>query len=133
MVVGRGRNGASMSLILVLALQAAEPMPGKAEMDDFDLKTFEPAEAPPPRLGGPVVNRCAEVAPGEILVCGNRGGAKQYRIQPLPPGYSSESGGLPKAEMGLGGGMTGRVYLDSVPMPDGTVSKRLLIGIGTKF
>ena len=115
-----------MPIILALALQAA-PM---LEEERFDLKEFDGPEAP--KLGGPVVNRCAEVAPDEILVCGSRGGSKQYRIQPLPPGYSSESG-LPKAEMGLGGGTTGRVYLESVTMPDGTVSKRIMIGVGTKF
>ena len=119
-----------MSLTLVLALQAATSMTGDSEADGFDLKNFE---APPPQLGAPIVNRCADVAPGEILVCGNRGGAKQYRIQPLPPGYSSEGGGLPKAEMSLGGGVTGRAYVESVAMPDGTISKRIMIGIGTKF
>ena len=99
--------------------------------ESFDLKDFDrPAT---PTLGAPVTNRCAEVAPGEILVCGSRGGSKQYRIQPLPPGYSSDSGGLPKAEMGLGAGATGRVYVESVGMPDGQISKRIMIGIGTKF
>ena len=115
-----------MPLTLVLALQAAIP-----SGESFDLKDLD--RPPVPKLGAPVVNRCAEVDPDEILVCGSRGGSKQYRIQPLPPGYSSESGGLPKAEMGLGGGATGRVYVDSVTMPDGNVSKRIMIGIGTKF
>ena len=116
-----------MSLTLVLALQAAAPM---LEAESFDLKDLDRPDAP--KLGAPVVNRCAEVDPDEILVCGSRGGSKEYRIQPLPPGYSSESG-LPKAEVGLGGGITGRAYFDSVTMPDGTVSKRIMIGIGTKF
>ena len=122
-----------MPLTLVLALQAAAPMLEGHEAESFDLKEFETREDAPPRLGGPVTNRCADVDPAEILVCGSRGGAKQYRIQPLPPGFSSESGGLPKAEMGLGGGATGRAYVESVGMPDGQISKRIMIGIGTKF
>jgi hypothetical protein len=121
-----------MPLTLVLALQAAAPMLEGAEAERFDLKDFETGESEPPRLGEPITTRCAEVAPGEILVCGSRGGSKQYRIQPLPPGFASE-GGLPKAEMGLGGGVTGRVYVESVGMPDGQISKRIMIGIGTKF
>jgi hypothetical protein len=120
-----------MFLTLVLALQAAAPIVGDVESESFDLKNFDrPAT---PRLGAPIANRCAEVDPNEILVCGSRGGgSKQYRIQPLPPGYSSESG-LPSAEMSLGGGATGRVYVESVGMPDGNISKRIMIGIGTKF
>jgi hypothetical protein len=101
------------------------------EGESFDLKDLDRPAAP--KLGAPVTNRCAEVDADEILVCGSRGGSKEYRIQPLPPGYSSESGGLPKAEMGLGGGATGRVYVESVGMPDGQISKRIMIGIGTKF
>ena len=116
-----------MSLTLGLALQAATPM---LDRETFDLKDFDRPAAP--KLGAPVTNRCAEVGPDEILVCGSRGGSKQYRIQPLPPGYESRSG-LPKAEMGLGGGATGRVYVESVGMPDGQISKRIMIGIGTKF
>lgn len=121
-----------MSLTLVLALQAAAPMLEGTEAERFDLKDFESGEGAPPRLGEPITNRCAEVAPGEILVCGSRGGSKRYRIQPLPPVYSSE-GALPEAKTGLGGGATGRVYVESVGMPDGNISKRIMIGIGTKF
>lgn len=117
-------------LLTLVALQAAAATLSDPEAESFDLKDFDRPAAP--RLGAPVIDRCAEVDPDEIIVCGSRGGSKQYRIQPLPPGYSSESG-LPKAEMGLGGQSTGKVYVESVQMPDGNVSKRIMIGIGTKF
>lgn len=122
-----------MFLTFVLALQAAAPAAGDVGTESFDLKDFDARSAAPPKLGAPITNRCADVDPAEILVCGSRGGSKQYRLQPLPPGYSSESGGLPSAEMGLGGGATGKVYVESVGMPDGNISKRIMIGIGTKF
>ena len=116
-----------MSLTLVLMLQAAALGDGA---ENFDLKDLDrPAE---PKLGAPVVKSCAEVDPDEIIVCGSRGGSKQDRIQPLPPGFEAPSG-LSKAETGLGGGTTGRVYVESVGMPDGQISKRVMIGIGTKF
>ena len=117
-------------LLTLVALQAAAATLSDPEAESFDLKHFDRPAAP--TLGASVIDRCAEVDPDEIIVCGSRGGSKQYRLQPLPPGFSSESG-LPKAEMDLGGGATARAYVESVAMPDGTISKRIMIGIGTKF
>ena len=114
-----------MSLALMLVLQAA-PVPAAPDSSasagiiplDFDLKLWIP---PDPCARG------EETA--EIVVCGRRN-PDLYRITPLPGGY--EAGPL-VAEMGLGGGATGKVYVESVAMPDGQISKRIMFGVKMKF
>ena len=66
---------------------------------------------------------------GEIVVCGRRqdedAGVKYRREfaeqQPLA------------AEIGIGGGAKARAFVDQVGMPDGQISKRIMVGIKVPF
>ena len=116
-----------MNLSLLIAFQAAASAAANAAPADFDLARH--GRAPNP-LGS--LRRCApgEEA-GEIVVCGRRRGepdaaqmeewARKYPEKPL------------KAEIDLGGGMTGRAYVEGVEIAPGLVSKRMMFGIKTKF
>jgi hypothetical protein len=109
-----------MSLALLLALQAApppsaEPLPSI----DFDLAGVKPAD--PCRTGG---------GPGsDIVVCGRRPGGvfdfekweRVFRTRPL------------LAERSIGRGAVARAYVESVAMPGGQVSKRVLVGVKVAF
>jgi hypothetical protein len=113
-----------MSLALMLALQASAPAPAPVPAHvgiipvDFDLKEWVPRDPCEPGNES-----------SDIVVCGRRN-ADQYRLTPLPGGYGPEP---VAAEMGLGGGTTGVVYVESVGMPQGQVSKRIMFGIKTRF
>jgi hypothetical protein len=115
-----------MSLALLLALQAApQAAPQSAPQAlaaplpiDFDLAEVKPAD--PCRTGG---------AGSDIVVCGRRPRAdydlekweRVFRTDPL------------LAETSIGPGATAGLYVDSVTMPGGQVSKRALVGIKVKF
>jgi hypothetical protein len=108
-----------MSLALLLALQAAapasaEPLPAI----DFDLARVKPAD--PCRTGG---------VGDDIVVCGRRPGGvydfekweRVFRTGPLV------------AETSIGGGAVAGVWVESVAMPGGQISKRVLVGVKVKF
>lgn len=111
-----------MKLALLLALQAAPQAapqePAVLLAVDFDLATAKPSDP------------CATGARGsDIVVCGRRPRAvfdlekweRIFRTAPLV------------AERSIGTGSTVGVYVDSVPMPGGQVSKRALVGIKMGF
>ena len=109
-----------MALILAFALQAAVEPAGSAALLPvaFDLATARPAGDDGCGGGG-----------SEIVVCGRRAGGA-YPMEEMARIFE------PKplvAETALGGGVTGRVFVESVTMPDGQVSNRAMIGIKTKF
>jgi hypothetical protein len=125
--VGRGsppdrrptRSEGRMRLALLLALQSAsQAAPAGPLAIDFDLARVKPA--------GP----CATGAAGsDIVVCGRRPSGdydmekwqRVFRTDPLV------------AEKSIGPGTTAGVYVDSVAMPGGQVSKRALVGIKLGF
>lgn len=107
-----------MRLALLLALQAAPQAPTGALAIEFDLARVKPAD--PCGTGG---------AGSDIVVCGRRPGGvydlekweRVFRTKPLV------------AEKGIGPGATAGIYVDSVAMPGGQVSKRALVGIKLRF
>lgn len=109
-----------MALILLFALQAAAQAGSAALLPvDFDLAAVRPAE--PDDCGG---------GGSEIVVCGRRANGGAYPLEAMARIFE------PKplvAETALGGGVTGRVFVDSVTMPDGQVSKRAMVGLKMKF
>jgi hypothetical protein len=116
-----------MALFIMFLAQAAtaQPLPsswGPAE--------GTAAQADYPQLRIPGQRDCARSDEDEIVVCGSRQKNERYRLPPLPSEY--EKGPL-KAEAGLGGGVTGNAYLDSEQLANGVISKRVMIGIKTKF
>jgi len=109
-----------MSLALLLALQAPPQAPASAAPlpIDFDLAQVKPGD--PCRTGGG--------GGSDIVVCGRRPGTYEYekwerlfRTEPL------------LAEKGIGPGTVARVYVESVAMPGGQVSKRAMVGVRVKF
>lgn len=105
-----------MSLVLLLALQSASPAPAAPPAPlpvEFDLAHVKP--------GG----RCAPAADGtEILVCGRR----PSTAYDLEKGARLFERGPLRAEKGIAPGTTVGAYVESVVMPDSTVSKRAMVG-----
>jgi hypothetical protein len=119
------QRGDGMALTLLLALQAAaDPSGGRAVAPvDFDL-----ARA---KAGEPVLRRaCTGAMPGEIVVCGRPPPGGDYPLEQMAKIY--ESGPL-DSEVSLGDGVRGSVTVDSVAMPNGEISKRVLVTVGVKF
>lgn len=67
---------------------------------------------------------CPPAKPGEILVCGSRSGQSPYRIPKLPKTYDRKP---IRAETDAIPGVHTRAHVESVGMPDGNVSKRLMV------
>lgn len=107
-----------MNLALLMTLQAAAP----AATIDFDLATYRPSQA----QGG-----CASQDADEIVVCAprrRREGA--YPFEEMARKFGEEP---IRAEMGLGGVAKARAYVESVEMPGGQISKRVMIGVKLPF
>lgn len=116
-----------MALVLLMIAQvaAASPPPAAAPARiDFDL-----AKAPRGELAMGL-SRCPKgEEEGDIVVCARisgegydyEGAERRYRQGPMD------------AETGLFGTVRGRVYVESVGMPNGDVSKRVMVGIKLPF
>jgi hypothetical protein len=107
-----------MALALWVALQAAGAAPAGAVPVDFDLAKVKPADP------------CASDSASEIVVCGRRRLQNDYPLAAMERLYREKP---VRAEIGLGNGATGRVYLDQVEMPGGQISKRIMFGIKMPF
>ena len=112
-----------MALSLVLALQAAAQAPLPI---DFDLSRMRPAGFELGRLPG----SCARGAGEEIVVCASRPSGEAYPYVEMERLFRARP---IRAEMGLGGNMTGRAYLEQVPGDRGAVSNRVMVGIRLPF
>ena len=114
-----------MTLALLLALQAAAGPAGRGAVApvDFDLARARPAE--------PVLRRaCVGATPDEIVVCGRPPPGGDYPLEDVAKIY--ESGPL-DSEVSLGEGVRGSVTVDSVGLPNGEISKRVMVNVGVKF
>lgn len=119
-----GADGLGVTAILILAA-AAEPAPPPPAVLPSDWTL----EAKPPRAGP---QRCREaIAAGEIVVCGQR----PEDFLPGTPRHAAEF--APKEpyrmQFMLGNGATVGPELEQVGMPDGRVSKRILIRFRIPF
>ncbi|KHK89366.1 hypothetical protein [Novosphingobium malaysiense] len=74
--------------------------------------------------------RCPLSSGHEIVVCAPDPEAN--RLRPLPDTYVTQ-GGLPRAEVDLGGGASLDLHVDSAAMPDGSVSNRVMVGVKVAF
>lgn len=107
-----------MSLAVLIALQAAPQPPAAPLAIDFDLAQVKPAD--PCRTGG---------GGSDIVVCGRRPRSdfdmekweRVFRTEPL------------LAETSIGPGAVARAYVESVAMPGGQVSKRVMVGVKIGF
>lgn len=108
--------------ILLLAAAAAEP--ATIVPSDFDLKP----SAPSLRITPDDCRRTA--AAGEIVVCGRS--PDQYRAKELKPpkGVEMDEGGV----IGLNvGGARVEPSMEQVGMPDGRISKRIMVKVKVPF
>ena len=108
-----------MALALWAALQAAAGPAGALPVD-FDLAQVKPAAD----------RGCDNDTPSEIVVCGRRALRKDYPTRDMEQRYREKP---LRAEIGLGGGTTGRAYLDQAEMPGGQVARRIMFGIKMPF
>jgi hypothetical protein len=119
------QGGDGMALTLLLALQAAaNPAErGAVAPVDFDLARAKPGE--------PALRRaCVGAAPGEIVVCGRPPPGGDYPLEEMAKIYES---GPRESGISLGDGVRGTVTVDSVVMPNGEISKRVMVNVGVKF
>ncbi|MFL6845679.1 MAG: hypothetical protein ACJ8ER_12445 [Allosphingosinicella sp.] len=86
---------------------------------------------PPPASSRVTPQDCRrEVAAGEIVVCGHDSDAYRYKEIKPPPGIEVDSGGV----IGLDfGGARVEPEMTEVAMPDGRVSKRIMVTVKVPF
>jgi hypothetical protein len=111
-----------MAAALWAAMQAAAmPAPAAPMPIEFDLAKVErPAEE----------RGCAPGSDSEIVVCGRRRLSNDYPFEEMARRYGEKP---LRAEMALGGGATGRAYVEQVELAPGQVSKRVMVGIKLPF
>ncbi|QAY79053.1 hypothetical protein [Sphingosinicella sp. BN140058] len=106
-------------LMLQTAAASSAPVPS-----DFDLAKIRAADT-----DLSITGRCAASNAAEIVVCGRRRSPDADRDR-----YRPEFAEKPlRAEIGIGGGATARAFVDSVAMPNGEVSKRVMVGVKLPF
>ena len=112
---------AALLIMLQASASASSPVPS-----DFDL-----AALPEERPDLSAALRCGPERgeEEEIVVCGRRPKGEDYPID-----SKADYARKPlRAEKDLGGGATGGIYVDSVAMPGGQVSKRITVGVKLSF
>lgn len=117
-----------MAFALILLLQAAMPMQLLAPASDLNLKSDDSDQSLQFRVL-PKQN-CIPKDAEEIVVCGSRRDNDRYRIPQLSSEFESKA---MKAESELMNGVTGGIQVDSVTFPNGTISKRIMVTVKTKF
>src|SRR4051794_11419839 len=123
-----------MSLALILAIQAAVPAratpahaPPAPAAVDFDLRTIRPGGFDLAAIAGSIL--CGPARPGEILVCGRRGGggyplaamARIFEPHPLV------------ARVGVAGNLSADVHTEARELAPGMVSNRIMFGLRLPF
>lgn len=112
------RGGSSLSMMILLMLQAAAP----GEVAAFDLRRLNDGRA---------ARRCAEGQGEEIVVCARPDETVRHRVAVLPPAPVEPI--LPKAETKLFGDVTGALTTEGATMPDGTQSNRAMVKLKVPF
>jgi hypothetical protein len=109
-------------LTAMIALAAAEAEPPPAVPPDFQLK-------PPPRGEHILPPPCQRGRGDEIVVCG-RSQDERLREAKLPPGVELREGGVVGVDLG---GARVEPKLEEVAMPQGAVSKRVMVTVKVPF
>jgi hypothetical protein len=110
----------------LFALQvAAAPTQTEWTLLDFDLTAPAPAEAP-----ATITERCERGVGTEIVVCGRPVDDGRDRLEELTHEFD---GRRLRAEAGLGGGTSIGAYAQSVELPGGLTSSRIMITFKLPF
>ncbi|HEX6374971.1 MAG TPA: hypothetical protein VFZ91_04555 [Allosphingosinicella sp.] len=115
---------ALLNVATILLLASAAPEPVKIEPSAFQLK-------PPAASLRAVPQDCRRAAAaGEIVVCGRS--PDEYRLKEVKPpeGIEIDEGGVVGFDMS---GARVEPRLDQVGMPDGRISKRIMITVKVPF
>jgi hypothetical protein len=101
------------------------------------LAAAAPAAAePPPHTylrGAAPREACGEQASGgDVVVCGRKEAEEAYRLRPLIDGDRYEPKPL-RAELGLGGGKTLGVGLQTKELTPGQKTQRVMVTVGVPF
>lgn len=114
----------NLQLATILLLASAEPEPVKTVPGEFVLKP----PAPSLRTTPEDCRRAARV--GEIVICGR--GQDEYRAKELrpPKGIEIDEGGVVGFHVG---GARVEPTLSQVGMPDGRISKRIMVTVKIPF
>ncbi|HEY0148956.1 MAG TPA: hypothetical protein VGB70_08110 [Allosphingosinicella sp.] len=119
-----------MALAFLIALQAAAA-PGAASAEGAPAAVaFDLAELTRRQQAEAAAAGCSRRSAGEIVVCGRRPGAGDYDMEKWEKIFREEP---LVAETDLGGGVTGRAYVEQVDFGQGMVSKRAMVGIRLPF
>jgi hypothetical protein len=89
-----------------------------------------PLTAEPPHLATAKRDVCSSSDPKEIVVCGSREHDSRYRLPKLSQKYER---GAFRADAELAPGLHARAHVDSVELPGGAKSNRVLLSIGLGF
>ena len=116
-----------MKLVFLLGLQAATPAPPAAPR--VDSVHFDLAKAGQTRDRGVHGLFACDRSGPDVVVCGHRAGPA-YPLAEMARIYEPKH---IRAEMGLGNGATGDVHTEQVVMPNGRISKRILVGLKLPF
>ena len=74
--------------------------------------------------------RCPEGRPNEIVVCAPD--PEKERARRLPETYAV-AGGIPRAEIDIGKGVSLDMHLDAGALPNGYTANRIMVGVKFKF
>ena len=89
-----------------------------------------PLSTQPTSITAPVPSSCASSDPKEIVVCGSREHDTPYRLPKLSQKYER---GAFRAETELAPGLHASAHVNSVDLPGGVKSNRVLLSIGLGF
>jgi hypothetical protein len=89
-----------------------------------------PLSAEPLRLPTAIPNSCVSTDPKEILICGSREHNSRYRLPKVAETYDRRS---LRAETELAPGLHASAHVNSVELPGGVKSNRVLLSIGIGF
>ena len=121
-----------MNLAILVAMQASQPLappvapsaaPSAPIPSDFDLARLVPSSNDS--------EACRSRDGTEIVVCGTRRIVSDYPLEAMARLFREAP--PPRAEIGIGGGATARIYGESAEMPLGQISKRAMVGIRIPF
>jgi hypothetical protein len=87
------------------------------------------AAADPAGVAGRVGEICGPGGPNQIVVCGSRQKVQRYRLPKLPDKYDARA---IRAETKIAG-MSAGMHINSVDLPGGQKSDRVLLTIATSF
>src|SRR4051794_20473860 len=89
-----------------------------------------PMTAEPLHIAATTPDVCSSSDPREIVVCGSREHASPYRLPKLSQKYER---GAFRAETELPPGLHASAHVNSVDLPGGVKSNRVLLSIGLRF